>query len=567
MYPRYAVLLMVALLCCTPSHARRQSQIPVSVQVLETYTGTYQVAPNLKVTIVVAGDRLVLRYGNSDDIPLDALSDKIFRIRGIGAEMEFVKDDHGAVTHVLLTQNGQQQRAGRVKDRKVVAVPAEILKRYPGSYVRPSGLDLRINLEGDSLIGEASGQFKGTLFAESETQFFFEDVDAQIEFGKDANGAVDRLVLHRGPVNEIARRRPEGLPTQLTDKEFWKIVTDFSEPGGRYKFENFVSNEDDYQAVLPELKQTFDPNSIFIGVGPEQNLTYISALRPRMAFVVDIRRQNMLEQLIYKVLFEMSANRVEFVSRLFSRKTPDGLTTASSAGAIFETFDKVQPDQQFFDSNLAAAWELLTVKHGFELSEADKQGITKVYTAFFRGGPAMDYQTMDIMFGPRVGKAPATWSYKALMSTTTDRRGHNWSYLATEENFRILQDYEKKNLIVPLVGDFAGPKTLRAVGQYARDHNATIGLFYTSNVDEYLFVNEVQDKFLANVATFPLNPSSTIIRVNGGPSGDGDGTFQVADGKKWAALVCSFADVVKGFKAGEIQTRTDLNWLSRRSID
>ena len=56
-----------------------------------------------------------------------------------------------------------------------MAVPVEILKRYPGSYVRPSGLDLRINLEGDSLIGEAIGQFKGTLFAESETQFFFKD--------------------------------------------------------------------------------------------------------------------------------------------------------------------------------------------------------------------------------------------------------------------------------------------------------------------------------------------------------------------------------------------------------
>jgi hypothetical protein len=83
----------------------------------------------------------------------------------------------------------------------------------------------------------------------------------------------------------------EGLPAQLSDKEFWKIVTEFSEPNGAYIFENFVSNEDDYQAVLPELKKTFNPGSIFIGVGPEQNFTYIFALKPKMAFVVDIRRQ------------------------------------------------------------------------------------------------------------------------------------------------------------------------------------------------------------------------------------------------------------------------------------
>ena len=154
------------------------------------------------------------------------------------------------------------------------------------------------------------------------------------------------------------------------------------------------------------------------------------------------------------------------------------------------------------------------------------------------------------------------------MSTTTDRLGHNWSYLATEESFNTIQDYERKNLIIPIVGDFAGPKALQAVGQYAKEHNATIGLFYASNVDEYLFDSEVQDKFLSNVATFPLNPSSMMIRVNGGPSaGVIDGTYQVADGKKWAALVCSMPDLVGAFNAGEIQTRTDVNWLSRRSVD
>ena len=154
------------------------------------------------------------------------------------------------------------------------------------------------------------------------------------------------------------------------------------------------------------------------------------------------------------------------------------------------------------------------------------------------------------------------------MSTTTDRLGHNWSYLATEESFRTIQDYEKKNLIIPIVGDFAGPKALQAIGQYAKEHDATIGLFYASNVDEYLFNNEVQDKFLSNVATLPLNPSSMMIRVNGGPSsGVLDGTYQVADGKRWAALLCSMPDLVRAFSSGEIQSRTDVNWLSRRSID
>ena len=51
-------------------------------------------------------------------------------------------------------------------------------------------------------MAESVGQFKYPLFAESETSFFFKDLDAQIEFAKDANGGITHLVLHRGSVQE-----------------------------------------------------------------------------------------------------------------------------------------------------------------------------------------------------------------------------------------------------------------------------------------------------------------------------------------------------------------------------
>jgi hypothetical protein len=117
---------------------------------------------------------------------------------------------------------------------------------------------------------------------------------------------------------------------------------------------------------------------------------------------------------LYKALIELSADRVEFLSRLFSRKAPAGLTTASTAKEIFEAFEQVPSEQQLFDSNLSAAWDLLTTKHGFALPAEDKQAMTKVYTAFFQGGPSMTYQTRDIRFTrSRVGPAPASWTYKA----------------------------------------------------------------------------------------------------------------------------------------------------------
>ena len=45
---------------------------------------------------------------------------------------------------------------------------------------------------------------------------------------------------------------------------------------------------------------------VYVGVGPNQNFTYIAAIRPELAFIVDIRRQNLLEHLLFKVLTEKS---------------------------------------------------------------------------------------------------------------------------------------------------------------------------------------------------------------------------------------------------------------------
>src|SRR5262252_1391238 len=127
------------------------------------------------------------------------------------------------------------------------------------------------------------------------------------------------------PLALVSSKAADTLPARYSDVEFWRIVTDFSEPGGAFAYENFVSNEVSYQDILPEVTRIVKPGRAYLGVAPEQNFTYIAAVRPKVAFILDIRRQNMLELLMYKALFEMSADRVEFISRLFSRPKPGGL--------------------------------------------------------------------------------------------------------------------------------------------------------------------------------------------------------------------------------------------------
>src|ERR1700722_17366781 len=127
------------------------------------------------------------------------------------------------------------------------------------------------------------------------------------------------------------RAADERLPQRLTDAEFWRLTEELSEPNGYFRSDNLLSNEIYFQYVIRELVQRTQPGGVYMGVGPEQNFTYIAALKPKMAFITDIRRGNLHLQLMYKALFELSADRTEFVSRLFVRKRPARLSPKSTA--------------------------------------------------------------------------------------------------------------------------------------------------------------------------------------------------------------------------------------------
>ena len=306
---------------------------------------------------------------------------------------------------------------------------------------------------------------------------------------------------------------PADVPARLTDAEFWRLTETFSEPSGTFHSDNFISNEGRYQVVIPELLSRAKPGGVYLGVGPEQNFTYITAVRPKMAFIVDIRRGNLQEHLLYKALMEMSADRAEFLSRLFSRRRPDGLSKASTVDSLFTAYDAVAPSEDLYRANLKAVLAWLTTKHTFRLQEDDSAGIDYIYrNAFFQEGPRLGYALAG---RGRLGQTP---SYGELM-TMRDGTGQQRSYLATEENFAFVRDLELRNLIVPVVGNFGGPKALRAVGQYIRERGATVSMFYVSNVEQYLRQDGLWGAFCTNVRALPLDASSTFVRSTRGGMG------------------------------------------------
>jgi hypothetical protein len=297
------------------------------------------------------------------------------------------------------------------------------------------------------------------------------------------------------------------LPPKLSDEEFWRIVSEFSERAGTFQSDNLLSNERWLQHVIPDLVMRARPNRVYVGVGPEQNFTYIAALKPAMAFIVDIRRGNFDLQLMYKALFELSADRAEFVSRLFCRPRPAGLTSQSTADEIFAAYEKVESSDTLYSRNMRAIVNHLTKTHNFLLSSADVLRLQHIFNAIYVYGPGIQYSTTQSA-GRRLTREP---TYSELM-VATDRGGFQHSYLATEDAFAYMKRFQSDNLLIPLMGDFAGPKALRSVGRYLTDAGATVSAFYLSNVEEYLRQDGRLKTFCANAATLPADEASAFIR-------------------------------------------------------
>jgi len=337
------------------------------------------------------------------------------------------------------------------------------------------------------------------------------------------------------------------IPKTISDKEYWSLITELSETGGVFPLQ-FMSNEDSAQFVIPKLKDSVKKSGVYIGVGSEQNFTYLAAIEPRLAFIVDIRRDNMIEHLMYKALFEMSSDRADFVSRLFARRRPSGLNEKSSVQALFDAYHTVNVDERYYGENLQAVIDRLQKTHGFALTDTDKTDIGRMMSAFRTAGP-------DSLKGFGDTTNPP---YAQLMSAA-DLDGRQQSYLASEERFKIVEALERKNLVVPVVGDFAGTKALAGIGEYLKSHNAVVNAFYVSNVERYLFDQGDHGKvFYSNVTKIPREQSSLFIRSVTSDISVRLGIPIPASTAKWRTFLFSINDCLDAYNGGKIPSYKEL---------
>lgn len=351
----------------------------------------------------------------------------------------------------------------------------------------------------------------------------------------------------------------QAIPDRLADSTYWRLISEYSEPSGYFASENFVSNETSWQKVIPPMLATIKPGGVYLGVGPEQNFTYLVNFKPKIAFIVDIRRQNLLQHLWYKAVVELSNDRADFLSRLFARARPAGLDSNSTADALLTAFEQSPADSMIFRKTFDAVREQLLTKHLFKLNVDDMASLQHVDSAFYFAGPALNYS-----FGQGGGRFSGGYGRNnmptfAELMRNDDGTGLNRSFIGSEANYRTLRDLQQRNLIVPLAGNFAGDKALVSVGNYLRAHNATVSVFYLSNVEQYLFrQGDEWSRFYTNVSKLPLDSTSTFIRSatnrGGYPMPGGYG----GRGGLMAQLTASMQELVAAFKAGKVLEYADV---------
>jgi hypothetical protein len=301
---------------------------------------------------------------------------------------------------------------------------------------------------------------------------------------------------------------PAVLPARLSDAAFWALVSDISEPGGYFRItDNYTSNEREVGSLFTMLRDRGVSGGVYIGVGPEQNLTYIAAIRPAMAFIIDIRRQAVVQHLMYKAMFELSADRADFIAMLFSKPRPPGLDRDTPIQKIWDAFWPVPSDSAASAKNYARVLDHLTKTHGFTLTPDETGQLLSVFNAFYWYGPVISTRGAP---GGRGGGNGVTFA--DLTGYSYDAGGQPRSFLSDADNYAYVKALHEKNLIVPVSGDFGGPKALRAIGAWVREQGGTVSAFYVSNVEQYLFQDGKSQLFYENVATLPVHDASVFIR-------------------------------------------------------
>jgi len=334
--------------------------------------------------------------------------------------------------------------------------------------------------------------------------------------------------------------------------DFAQLVSRLSEKAGYFGSDNLVSNELTYQHVLGKLAEDKVTGGVYLGVGPDQNFTYIAQIKPKLAIMIDIRRDALLQHLMFKALFMMSRTRVEYLSNLFARPLPKDYKKWNDRPIrdLVDYYDRTPLDQKMADK-IKLDMHKRVEAFGLGLNQRDWETIDEIYQAFYTDCLEVRYTIRD---RPTGRFFPA---YRDLL-LEKDLNGKYRNYLAREADFLVIKTMHDQNRIIPATGDVAGVKAVKAIGDFVKEIGEKVSAFYLSNVEFYLFRQDSMGRFVENLKALPVDDRSVIIRSYFNYAYYTNIHPQTIDNYFSVQLLQPIEALIKGYDAGEFSSYYEL---------
>lgn len=310
-----------------------------------------------------------------------------------------------------------------------------------------------------------------------------------------------------------AREHEPPLDTELPATEtaaFGALIEQLSEPEGDFWTDVPLSNEDNFTDLLPTLARARGGEpGVYIGVGPDQNLNLLTAARPELAFIVDIRRDNLLLHLLYRSMFIDARTPSEWLHLCLGRRPPEatpgaGLSLAAQpalgARDLIEQLKSAPTDDQVHAELLARTLTRMRDAWRVPIQQADEKAMRRMLAAYRRQG-------LDLHSTRR-----AQPTFETLLQSK-DRNGRERHFLTDAAAFAFVRELELQGRVIPVVGDFAGERALAALARFLREHDLTVDAFYASNVEQFLDQGAQWERWTKNLERLPRAEHSLLLRT------------------------------------------------------
>lgn len=288
--------------------------------------------------------------------------------------------------------------------------------------------------------------------------------------------------------------------------EHWRhMVSTLSLPGASSS-PGYVCQNGSYLQVAKSLVARAPADGVYIGVGQDENLSYIALTRPVLALVVGSNHDQLLLQLMYKALFEIAADRQAFLVGLLGADGSE-LRPASPDDRLSLLMDRVGrlPRTEASFESAHRAIQRRVVSFGLDLGPDANSKLRDVHQAFFRRGLELRHAPND-----RTGN-PETFPTLRTVLESVSPDGAVRSFLGTSAYFDSVRRLHASNRIVPLVGTL--PDALPVVAAFLRQRSLEVGVVHVSSTELAIATPQAFAKWTRSLATLPKSKGALFIRA------------------------------------------------------